>query len=327
LQEGSVCGLFTAGTSFLLRRRRKENVHIAHLQDQEQLEVYFMKRVLVTGGTGTLGRNVVPELLKADYTVRIMSRQPKDTSQWPNVEWVQGDLTTGNGVREAVVGVDAIIHAASNAGVTYGNVTMSAFLRKALLKHDGSVDVNGTKLLLEQARAADVAHCIYVSIVGIEHIPFAYYRHKLEAEALVRDSGVPWSIARATQFHSLIDTLLLVSDKWPILTLATDFQLQPVDARDVARYLCSCVQQDPGGQLPDFGGPEIMKLGDVARTWLDTRKEHKRIMKMPLPGKTAREVRQGKLTCPANKSGTITWSEWVRETYAQPLAARAGIKL
>src|SRR5690348_1994285 len=124
---------------------------------------------------------------------------------------------------------------------------MGALLRKALIKHDPAVDVDGTRLLLEYAHAAGVVHCIYVSIVGIEHIPFAYYRHKVQAEALVRESGVPWSSARATQFYPLVDALLRISDKGPLLTLASDFQLQPVDQQDVARYLCSCVQQGPAG--------------------------------------------------------------------------------
>jgi len=283
-----------------------------------------MKRVLVTGGTGALGREIVPELLQAGYTVRILSRQPRSASLWPQVEWVQGDLASGSGIREAVTAVDTIMHAASQAGVTYEDVSMLAFLRKSLLKHDSAVDVNGTQLLLEYARAAGVAHCIYISIVGIEHISFAYYRHKVQAEALVRESGVPWSILRATQFYALVDTLLRVADKWPVLVLASDFQLQPVDPRDVARSLCSCVQQGPAELLPDFGGPEIGKLGDMARAWLDARKEHKRILRMPLPGKTARAVRQGKLTCPDQKRGTMRWADWVRATYAQPLAANAG---
>jgi uncharacterized protein YbjT (DUF2867 family) len=284
-----------------------------------------MKRVLVAGGTGALGRQVVPELLQAGYTVRILSRQPASAGQWPQIEWVQGDLASGSGVREAVADVDTIIHAVTDAGITYENVSWSAFLRKALLKHDPTVDVNGTKLLLEYARAAGVEHCIYVSIVGIEHIPFAYYRHKLEAEALVRESGVPWSIARATQFYPLVDALLRISNKGPVLMLTTDFLQQPVDARDVARYLCSCVQQGPAGMLPDFGGPEILTLGDMARTWLEARNEHRRILKMPLPGKTARGIRQGELTCPGQKRGTITWAEWVCETYTQHPVANAAV--
>ena len=281
-----------------------------------------MKRVLIIGGTGTLGRQVVPELLKAGYTVRILSRQPESANRWSQVEWVQGNLASGSGLREAVTDVDTIIHAATDAGgITYDNVSMSAFLRKAVFKHDPAVDVDGTKLLLEYARAAGVVHCIYVSIVGIEHIPFAYYRHKMQAEALVRESGVPWSIARATQFYPLVDALLRISDKWPVMTLTTDFQMQPVDQRDVARYLCSCVQQGPAGMLPNFGGPEVLTLGDMTRVWLDVRNERKRILRMPLPGKTARGIRQGKLTCPNEKRGTITWADWVRETYARHMVA------
>ena len=284
-----------------------------------------MKRVLMTGGTGALGREVVPELLKAGYTVRILSRRPDSASLWSQVEWVQGDMASGSGIREAVTGVDTIIHAATDAGgVTYDNVSMGAFLRKALLKHAPAVDVDGTKLLLEYARTAGVEHCIYISIVGIEHIPFAYYRHKVQAEALVRESGVPWSILRATQFYPLVDALLRVSDTWPVMTLAADFQLQPVDQREVARHLCSHVQQGPAGMLPNYGGPEVLTLGDMARTWLEARHERKRILKMPLPGKTARGIRQGKLTCPNEKRGIITWADWIRETYAERLTTRAG---
>jgi uncharacterized protein YbjT (DUF2867 family) len=200
-----------------------------------------MKRVLVTGGTGGLGREVVHKLLKSGYTVRIMSRQSQTASQWPEVEWIQADLATGDGLREAVVGLDTIIYAATDAGVTPENATFNTFLRKTLLRHDSSVDVQGTKLLLEQAHANRVAHCIYISIVGIEHIPFAYYRHKLAAEAVVRESGVLWSIVRATQFHSLIETFIRTTAKWPALALATDLQFQSVDPSEVASYLCECV--------------------------------------------------------------------------------------
>jgi len=276
-----------------------------------------MNRVLVTGGTGGLGREVVHKLLKSGYTVRVMSRQSQAASQWPEVEWIQADLATGVGLHEAVASVDTIIHAATDAGVSQENATLNTFLRKSLLRHDSSVDVQGTKLLLEQAHASGVAHCIYISIVGIEHIPFAYYRHKLAAEAVVRESGVPWSIVRATQFHSLIDTFIRTAAKWPVLTLATDFQFQPVDPSEVASYLCACVTQGPGERHPNFGGPEALTLGNMARIWLDVYRSKQRIMHLPLPGKTARTLRQGGLTCPSEKRGTITWAEWLQRHSTQ----------
>ncbi len=279
-----------------------------------------MSRVLVTGGTGELGRKVISKLIKAGYTVRVMSRQSKENSRWSEVEWAQADLATGKGLSEAVADVDTIIHAATNVGeMNLEDATFSAFFRKALLRHDSTVDVQGTRLLLEQARTAGVAHCIYISIVGIEHLPFAYYRHKIEAEALVRESGVAWSIARATQFHSLINAMLQLSAKGPVMLLATDFQVQPVDSGDVADYLCSCVAKGPAGRLPDFGGPEVLKLGDMARILLEICGKKKSIIRIPLPGKTAKALRQGALTCPNEKHGITNWIEWVRRTYLQPM--------
>src|SRR5260370_24129528 len=186
-----------------------------------------MTRVLVTGGTGGLGSEVVNKLIKAGYQVRVMSRHKRQPGQSREAEWAQADLAAGTGLSEAVAGVDAIIHAATNVGMTLEDATLSAFVSKALLRHDGSVDVQGTKLLLEHARAAGVGHFFYISIVGIEHIPFAYYRDKLQAEALVRESAVPWSIARPTHFPSLINVVLQESAKGPVLMLALAFPCQP----------------------------------------------------------------------------------------------------
>lgn len=274
-----------------------------------------MTRVLVTGGTGGLGREVVPRLVQAGYTVRVMSRHDRRAGQWPQAEWAQADLASGAGIKEAVADVDTIIHAATNAGVTLEDATLSTFLRKSLLKHDGSVDVEGTRLLLEQAHIAGVGHVIYVSIVGIERLPFAYYRDKLRAEALVQESDVPWSIARATQFHSLINAMVQQSAGWPAVILATDFLFQPVYPGDVADHLCALIRQGPAGRLPDFGGPEVFKLGDLARTWLNVRGQRKPIWNIPLPGKTAKALRQGGLTNPQEKHGTVTWAEWVQRTF------------
>src|SRR5258708_3496640 len=103
-----------------------------------------MTRVLVTGGTGGLGSEVVNKLINAGYQVRVMSRHNRQPGQWPEAEWAQADLAIGTGLSEAVAGVDAIIHAATNAGVTLEDATLSTFISKALLRHDGSVDVQGT---------------------------------------------------------------------------------------------------------------------------------------------------------------------------------------
>jgi uncharacterized protein YbjT (DUF2867 family) len=141
-------------------------------------------RVLVTGGTGVLGREVVSRLLENGYTVRVMSRSPR-RGALSNVEWAQADMMTGTGLAEAMDGVNAIVHAATDS------------------RNMAKTDVEMTRLLLEKAKAAEVGYFLYISIVGIENVPFAFYQIKLACESLVRDSGIPSASLRLTQFHDL----------------------------------------------------------------------------------------------------------------------------
>lgn len=256
-----------------------------------------MTRVLVTGGAGTLGSALVPRLIEAGYVVRVMSRHGPRTNLPPQVEWAQADLATGEGVQMAVDDVQVVVHAASTPAPS------------------GKVDVHGTQRLLEAARAAGVAHCFYISIVGIESAPYYYYRNKLKAEALVRESGVPWTILRATQFHQLIDRVLRAMVRGPVALLPTDLQFQPIDVRDVAGRIVTSLAAGPAGRLDDIGGPEVLTLGEMARAWLEARGLRRRIVHLPLPGKTAAAIRQGRITCPDKPYGTIAWQTWVQETY------------
>jgi len=120
----------------------------------------------------------------------------------------------GNCLSDAVVGVDTIIHAATNAGVTPEAATLISFLSKTIIGHDDSVDVQGTRRLLAHH---DTSH-------------------------------------------------------------------------------------------------------RIARLAGNTRAEEK-IVGMPLPGKAARALRQGKLICPNGERGTITWTEWLRRSYVRPVQA------
>src|SRR5258708_23338641 len=73
-----------------------------------------MQRILITGGTGTLGRQVTTQLREAGYQIRLMSRGPAPSTVSPGTEWVRADLETGQGLAAAVQGVDIIVHTASS---------------------------------------------------------------------------------------------------------------------------------------------------------------------------------------------------------------------
>ena len=200
-------------------------------------------KLLVTGATGVLGREVLLAARSSGIVVRALSRRPA-AAVGEGEEWVQGDLVSGEGLGNAVAGVDAIVHAASDP-------------RRA-----GTVDVIGTRRLVDAAEAAKVRHLIFVSIVGVDAVPVAFYKRKLAAEQIVGAGRVPFSILRATQFHSFLDQLIAVTARVPfVLPIPSGILVQPVEASEVAERLMRCVADGPRGRVTDFGGPEVLSCG------------------------------------------------------------------
>ena len=131
--------------------------------------------ILVTGGTGNLGRRVVDRLRGEGCNVRVLSR-----SGHPDT--LQGNLLSGEGLEEAVSGTDTVVHCASNPA-----------------RQTRRTDVGGTQRLLQAAERGGVSHFVYISIVGIDcATSYPYYRAKLDTERVVKGSPVPHTILRAT---------------------------------------------------------------------------------------------------------------------------------
>jgi uncharacterized protein YbjT (DUF2867 family) len=255
-----------------------------------------MPRALILGGDGVLGRELVRIFRASGHDVRVMSRRPRPANAPPETEWAQADLATGAGLREALTDAPIVIHSAM-AGTR-------------------AADVDGLQRLLEAARAARAAHLLYVSIVGIERIPLGYYQLKVEAERLVMNSGLPWSILRATQFHQLIDSRLNSATRSRFfMPLAVDQQFQPIDPGEVAERIREAAASGPGGRLPDIGGPEVRRYGDLAREWLRARGLRRLIVPRPATDAVSAGYRRGDNTCPQNRYGRITWAAWLERTY------------
>jgi uncharacterized protein YbjT (DUF2867 family) len=252
--------------------------------------------ILVTGGTGALGREVVKRLRESGNHARVLSRKPG-----AGEDWAQGDVATGAGLNEALIGIHAVVHAATAAVQPWK-------LR--------ATDVVGTRRVLAMARAAGVRHVVYVSIVGMEGVTYPYYKYKLEAEAIMRENIVPWTIIRATQFHSLIETFLSAFSALPgVATVPKSWQFQPVDPGDVAIRLVGVVTGEPAGLLPDFGGPEVRELGSLAVPWLAARQSGKRLVNLPLPFKFSRQFTEGRLLTPDHKDGDTTFEQYLGKRY------------
>jgi uncharacterized protein YbjT (DUF2867 family) len=151
---------------------------------------------------------------------------------------------------------------------------------------------------------------------GWKASPTRYYRDKLGAEKIVREDIAPWSILRATQFHTLMEFFLSMFCRTPLVaTIPSSWQFQPVDTRDVAARPLQIVTSPPAGMLPDFGGPEIRRFRSLAVSWLEARHIKKRIVNLPLPFRFSRQVAAGGLLSPNHKDGTITFEQYLTRRY------------
>lgn len=246
--------------------------------------------ILVTGGSGTLGRALVPRLLDLGGPVRVLSR--RGDRPGPGA-WVTGDLVTGAGLDRALDGVATVVHCASDP-------------------RDRRVDVDGTARLIEEARRAGAPHLVHVSIVGIDRVPLPYYAAKLEAERLVEASGLPWTILRCTQFHDLLVTLLARRSRLPVLVVPAFTRFQPIDVGDVADRLVELVRAGrPAGRTPDLGGPRVCAAAELVRTYLRITGRRALVLPVPLPGPAGRAMRRGGLLAPDHAEGTRTWEEFL----------------
>ncbi|MFF9279266.1 SDR family oxidoreductase [Streptomyces griseosporeus] len=246
-----------------------------------------MTTILVTGGTGTLGR-LVAERLRADgHEVRVLSRHAQPYA----VDLREG----GPALDTAVAGVDTVVHCASTQ--TGG-------------------DEKAAGHLIAAARRAGVGHLVYISIVGVDRVPFGYYKAKLAVERQIEESGLGWTVLRTTQFHDLLVRVFQGLAKPPVMLLPAGVSDQPIEVAEVAGRLAGLALGAPAGRVDDMGGPEVRTLDSLARAWLDATGRRRRVANVPLFGRAYRAFREGGHLTPGRAVGKGTFEEY--------LAARSG---
>ncbi len=264
--------------------------------------------ILVTGGTGTLGRQVVARLRSQGQRVRVLGRSA--TAVEPGAELVLADLATGTGVDEALAGVEVIVHCAGSA------------------KGD---DVKA-RTLVDAAKRAGVRHIVYISVVGADATPmdgpidramFGYFGAKHAAERVIAESGIPWTTVRATQFHDLTLTTLEQLAKPPVMPVFGGMSFQPIDSAVVADRLAELALDEPAGLVAPIGGPKVYPMDELARSYLAATGRSKPIFGMPIFGAAARAQKSGVNLAPDRAVGGRTWEQFLAEKVESGRAARA----
>ncbi len=219
--------------------------------------------VVVTGGTGFVGRTLCARLAQASADTRIVvpTRQrgaARALQMLPTVEFRQGDVHDPADAARLLAGADALVHLVA---ILHGDD--AAFER---------VHVQLPRTLAAAARAAGVRRVVHVSALAVApDAPSAYLRSKAAGEAAWRDSGLDVRVLRPSvifgaedRFSNLFAGLQRI---FPVLPLAgAEARFQPVWVADVASAILACLQRPgPDGAVVECAGPEVLTLRQIVR--------------------------------------------------------------
>lgn len=242
--------------------------------------------ILVTGGTGNIGRHTVPLLRTSGGEVRILSRHADAAA--PGIRSFAGDTVKGLGLAEALDGVETVLHLAGGA------------------KGDDIAARN----LVAAARRSGVRHLVLISVVGADRMPIGYFRMKAAAEREFTESGIPWTILRVAQLHDFALPIVKALSRMRIAPRGLRFEAVGVDA--VADRLAELTLGAPAGRVADLAGPEVREVGDLVRAFDAARGRTRRLLPLRIPGAVGRAYRAGENLADetAERAGT-TWAEFL----------------
>ena len=252
-------------------------------------------RIVVTGGSGVLGSKVVARVRELGHIAIPASRR-----------WGV-DLTTGQGLAAALTGSDAVVHCASSP------------------VRPGRTDVEGTVQLLGALAAMPTpAHLVHVSIVGCDANRLPYYRAKVRAEQAVLGSGLPVTVVRATQLHTLVASIARLATIGRT-RLDLDFAAQPVDVAWYARELVDHALGTPPTEsvrARDIAGPELVTLAEAAGAVREhAGRPSARGLRVPAVGRTLRAFAAGaNLPGPDARIGGPGFTEWLAREPARAVS-------
>lgn len=199
-------------------------------------------KIVVIGGTGLIGTQLVQILrTKGHEVVPASPRSGVNT-------------LTGEGLAEALAGSQVVVDVANSP----------SFEDKAVLEF---FETSGRNLLAAEA-VAGVQHHVALSVVGIERLPGnGYFRAKVAQEALIKASGIPYTIVRATQFFEFLDGITQTGADGNTVTLSTA-HVQPIASADVAAAMADATLAAPLNGMREIAGPERVGLAALVQRYL-----------------------------------------------------------
>jgi len=209
-------------------------------------------KILVIGGTGLTGTNVTSKLRDAGHEVVV------------GVPSTGIDIISGEGLTEALKGTDIVIDLSNSSSPEEENAIN--FFRTA------------GKNLVTAEKAAGIKHHLVLSIVGTDRAQYiGYLRAKKEQEDNIKNSGIPYTVIRSTQFHEHVSTIIAVQSNDNVVHVST-LDYQPIAVEDVAKYVVKFALEEPKNSTVEIAGPERAPMDEFVKRYLTINEQNKEVV-------------------------------------------------
>lgn len=209
-------------------------------------------KIVVIGGTGLIGSKLINKLKEKRYEA--IAASPSTGV----------NTLTGEGLAKALEGANIVVDVANSP----------SFEEKAATDFFKTSGRN----IFEGEKKAGVSHHIALSIVGTDLLTEnGYFRAKLAQENLIKSSGIPYTIVRATQFLEFVNSIVQDATKGDTVRVPNAF-IQPIAADDVAEALLKVVTEKPRNGIIDIAGPERFKFSEIAEKYLTATDDSRKVV-------------------------------------------------
>lgn len=245
-------------------------------------------RITVIGGSGLIGTKLVERLRRRGHDV-----VPASLASGVNI-------ITGQGLNEAIRGADVVVDVANSP----------SFDDKAVMEFFETAGRN----VMAAEKAAGVKHHVALSVVGTERLQESgYFRAKLVQENLIRNSGIPYTIVRATQFFEFVGAIARSGIDGQTVRLPPAM-MQPIVSDDVAEALAAVAVAPPLNGQVELAGPEPIRMDDLVRQFLAARHDARQVVTDPQATYFGTPVNDRSLTPGANpRLGPTRFADWLKQ--------------
>jgi uncharacterized protein YbjT (DUF2867 family) len=255
-------------------------------------------KIVVIGGTGLIGSKVVKNLRERGYEA-----VPASPNSGVNT-------LTGEGLAEVLERASVVVDVSNSP--SFEDARVMEFFKTS------------TGNMLSYEAAAGVGHHVALSIVGTDRLPDSgYMRAKVVQEKLIKESSIPYSIVRATQFFEFFGRIADSATEGNTVRLPS-VSFQPMAADDVARVVSEVAMASPLNGIIEIGGPEKFRFDEFIRRGLNVRKDPREVIADPHALYFGTELSERSLV-PDDGAllGETRFEDWLSRSAYQPAAAAA----